>query len=90
VNSFINILEKEALRDFVINAAFDTAEYNEDDLERVLWDYFKHVEKKFMREESKKITERLSEAEKRGDEKEIMELLQEKRQVLALIKSNFI
>jgi len=90
VNSFINILEKEALRDFVINAVFDTAEYNEDDLERVLWDYFKHVEKKFMREESKKITERLSEAEKRGNEKEIMELLQEKRQVLALIKSNFI
>ncbi|MCX5802980.1 MAG: DNA primase [Proteobacteria bacterium] len=90
VNSFINILEKEALRDFVINAAFDTAEYNEDDLERVLWDYFKHVEKKFMREESKKITERLSEAEKRGDEEEIMELLQKKRQVLALIKSNFI
>jgi DNA primase len=90
INSFISVLEKEHLKDLVLKSVFDLAECDESEYERVLLDYFKHIERKSIKEEAKKITKRLSEAEKRGDEREIMELLQEKRQVLAFIKSNFI
>ena len=88
INSFLNVLEKDSLKDIVISAVFDVAEYAEDELEMVLQDYFRHVEKKSIKEEAKRITERLSEAEKRGDEKEVMELLREKRSVLAFTKTN--
>ncbi|OPY77590.1 MAG: DNA primase [Syntrophorhabdus sp. PtaU1.Bin058] len=90
MKSFIEILEKEKLKEFVLSAAFDTAEPGDDELERVLLDYFKHLKKQFIREESRKITEQLSEAEKRGDEGAIMELLEKKRQVLTVIKNNFL
>lgn len=90
MKSFIEVLEKEKLKEFVLSAAFDTAESSDDELERVLLDYFKHLKKQFIREESKRITEQLSEAEKRGDEGAVMELLEKKRQVLTVIKNNFL
>ncbi len=90
MKSFIEVLGKEELKEFVLSAAFDTAELNDDELEKVLLDYFKHLKKQFVREESKRITEQLSEAEKRGDEGAIMELLEKKRQVLTVIKNNFL
>jgi DNA primase len=88
VNNFINVLEKDSLRDLVTNAVFDVAGYEENELEQVLLDYFKHVEKKSTKDELKKITERLFEAEKRGDEKAIMDLLNEKKRVLEVFKTN--
>ena len=90
MKSFIEVLEKEKLKEFVLSAAFDTVEFGDDEPERVLLDYFKHLKKQFIREESRKITEQLSEAEKRGDEGAIMELLEKKRQVLTVIKNNFL
>jgi len=90
MKSFIEVLEKEKLKEFVLSAAFDEAELGDDEPERVLIDYFKHLKKQFIRGESKKITEQLSEAEKRGDEGAIMELLEKKRQVLTVIKNNFL
>jgi DNA primase len=90
IKSFIEILEKEKLKELVLSAAFDTADDSDDELERVLLDYFKHLKKQFIREESRKITEQLSEAERRGDEGAIMELLEKKRQVLTVIKNNFL
>ncbi len=88
VNNFINVLERDSLRDLVTNAVFDVAGYEDNELEMVLLDYFKHVEKKSTKDELKKITERLFEAEKRGDDKEIVELLNEKKKVLAFFKTN--
>jgi len=88
VNNFINVLERDSLRDLVTNAVFDVAGYEDNELEMVLLDYFKHVEKKSTKDELRKITERLFEAEKRGDDKEIMELLNEKKKVLAFFKTN--
>ena len=85
-----SLLEKTELRDFVVQSAFDMAECDETESKQILSDYLKHVEKKRMKAEAERITERLSEAEKKGDDKEVMELLQQKRQVLAFIKSNFI
>jgi DNA primase len=90
MKSFVEILEKEKLKDFVLSAAFDTAEFNEDELQQILLDYSKHLKKQFIREESRRITEQLSEAEKRGDEGAIMELLEKKRHVLTVMKNNFI
>ncbi len=90
INSFVNLFEKTELKDFVVQTAFDMAECNEMESKRILSDYLKHIEMKCIREEARKITEKLSEAERNGNDDEVMELLQQKRQVLAFIKSNFI
>jgi hypothetical protein len=88
LNSIINVLDKDELKDLAINGVFDVAECTEDELKIILLDYLKHVEKNFIKEEAKKITESLSEAEKRGDEKAIIELLEKKRQMLVFMKIN--
>jgi DNA primase len=90
VHSFVQTLENDDLRSLVLDAVFDSTEFIEDEPERVFFDYFKHIEKQFFKEESKKITKKLSEAERRGDEKEIIELLEQKRQVLTYMKNNFL
>jgi len=90
VHSFVQTLEKDDLRSLVLDAIFDSAEFVDDEPEKVFFDYFKHIEKQFYKEESKKITEKLSEAERRGDEKEIIKLLEQKRQVLTYMKNNFL
>jgi len=41
-------------------------------------------------EQSKKLTEKLAEAERKGDAAAITELLEQKRQVLTHIKNNFL
>lgn len=86
IHSFVQMLDDKALRDFVLDAAFNSVEFADDEPEKVLFDYFVHVERQFFKDESRKITERLSEAEKRGDESEVMELMEQKRQVLAYMK----
>lgn len=90
VHSFVQTLENDDLRSLVLDAIFDSTEFIEEEPERVFFDYFKHIEKQFFKEESKKITKKLSEAERRGDEKEIIELLEQKRQVLTYMKNNFL
>ncbi len=90
INGFVSALEKGDTRDFIVRTSFEMAECDEDESMRIVSDYLKYVEKKHVKVEAQRITERLSEAEKRGDEKAVMELLQQKRQVLAFIKSNFI
>lgn len=90
VHSFVQTLENDDLRSLVLDAVFDSAEFVDNEPEKVFFDYFKHIEKQFYKEESKKITEKLSEAERRGDEKEITKLLEKKRQVLTYMKNNFL
>jgi DNA primase len=90
VHSFVQTLENDDLRSLVLDAVFDSTEFVEDEPEKVFFDYFKHIEKQFFKEESKKITEKLSEAEGRGDEKEIIMLLEKKRQVLTYMKNKFL
>lgn len=90
VRNFIETLEKEDLKGLVLDAAFDEGQLNPGEPEKVLLDYFKHIELQFFREKSKKITEKLAEAEKTGDAEAITELLEQKRQVLTHIKNNFL
>jgi DNA primase len=90
VHSFVQTLENDNLKSLVLDAVFDSTEFVDDEPEKVFFDYFKHIEKQFYKEESKKITEKLSEAERRGDEKEIIKLLEQKRQVLTYMKNNFL
>jgi hypothetical protein len=90
INSFVNLFEKDELKDFVVQTCFDMAGCDEAESKKILHDYLKYIEKKYIRKEAQRITEKLSDAEKKGDDKMVMELLQQKRQVLAFIKSNFI
>jgi DNA primase len=90
VHSFVQTLENDDLRSLVLDAVFGSVEFVEDEPEKVFFDYFKHIEKQFFKEESKKITKKLSEAERRGDDKEIIKLLEQKRQVLTYMKNNFL
>jgi DNA primase len=88
VSSFISNLEEVKLKDLVSKSVFDVAGYEEDELETVFLDYLRHIERRSIKEQAKGITERMLEAEKRGDEKQVMELLEEKRRVLAFMKTN--
>ncbi len=90
IHGFVGTLNDEKLRNMVLEASFDALLGVEEEPERVLLDYFRHVERQFFKEESKNITRKLSEAEKRGDFGEVAELLEQKRQVLAYMKTNFL
>lgn len=90
VKNFIETLDKEDLKGLVLKAAFDEAGTDPDEPEKVLLDYFRHIERQFFREKSKKITEKLAEAERSGDAAAVTELLEQKRQVLTHIKNNFL
>ncbi|NLW34231.1 DNA primase [Syntrophorhabdus aromaticivorans] len=88
IQSFVQTLEVDALKDLVLRSSLDTAEYDELESERVVIDYFRYLEKNSIKKESQRITEKLLEAEKKGDDEEIMKLLERKREVLELMKSN--
>ena len=88
VSSFVQALEKDTLRELVLSAVLDAAEYDELENEKVIYDYFRHLERKFMIDEAQRITEKMAVAEKQGDEKEMTELLRRKRQILDLMKSH--
>ncbi len=90
LNSFMSVLDREDLKRFVLDATIGEADPDDEEPERVVWDYVRHVEAGLCREKLRGITERLQEAEKQGDEKEIARLLHEKKQVLSLIKPNFV
>jgi DNA primase len=86
VKLLLNVLEKQELRERAVGASMDVAGYDEPEMEKILVDYLFHIESKLIMEEAKGITVRLAEAEKRGDEKALQELLERKKHVLAAMK----
>jgi DNA primase len=88
VPGFVQTLEKDTLRELVLSAVLDAADYDSLENEKIVYDYFRHLERKFIIEESQRITEKMAAAEKLGNEKEMMELLRRKRQVLDLMKTH--
>jgi len=91
VRELIEMLDKEDLKSLVLDAAFDNSvPESGDEPEKVLFDYFKHIERQFFMEKSKRITEKLAEAESKGDAAAVTELLEQKKQVLTHIKNNFL
>jgi DNA primase len=90
VRDFVEVFDKEDLRNLVLSAAFDPIPGSAEEPEKVLLDYMRHIERQFFREKSKKITEKLAEAESKGDVAAIAELLKQKAQVLTHIKNNFL
>jgi DNA primase len=87
VKRFVAMLEGDELKNSVLNSALEVAEYPVDEMEKVIQDYCQHIEKKRLREEAKEITDRLSEAEQKGDERALAELLERKRQVVQVMRS---
>jgi len=87
-SSFIQSIEKDNLRELVLSAVLDAAEYDDLENEKVICDYLKYLERKFIIDESQRITKKMAAAEKLGDEKEMMELLRRKRQISDLMKSH--
>lgn len=83
---FLNVLEEAELREAAVSSAMDVAEYDEQEMEKILADYLNHAEHRLIREEAKDITERLAEAERRGDEKGLIELLEKKMRVVTAMK----
>jgi hypothetical protein len=83
---FLNVLDRTELREKAVSAAMDVADCDEHEMERILSDYLYHMRNTLIQEEAKGITERLAEAEKRGDEKALQELLERKREVVAAMK----
>jgi DNA primase len=83
---FLNVLERAELREKAVSTAMDVAECDHQEMKTILSDYLSHVENSLIRDEAKGITEMLVEAEKRGDEKALQELLERKRRVVEAMK----
>jgi len=88
ISHFINVLEKDDIKEYVIDAVFNTSDSEKNEAEKVLVDYITYIQKKYFHEEAKRLTESLAAAEKKGDEHAISELLKKKQEVLMLLKSN--
>lgn len=87
VSQFIAMLEGDELKNSVLSSALDVSDYPADEMEKVIQDYCQHVERKRLKEEARQITDRLAEAEQRGDERALVELLERKRQVVQVMRS---
>lgn len=83
---FLDVLERPELREIAARSAMEVTESDEQEMDKALSDYLYHAENRLIREEAKGITERLAEAEKRGDEKALKELLEKKLQVVTAMK----
>ncbi len=82
----VDLFDKEDLRELVLSATLSEERYDDPEDEKFLRDYFRYVERNFVKEESQRITARLKEAEKRGDQEEMTALLRRKRELLDLFK----
>ena len=87
VKRFIALLEGDELKNSVLSSALEVAEYAADEMEKVILDYCQHIERKRLKEEAKEITGQLAEAEQKGDERALAELLERKRQVVQVMRS---
>lgn len=87
VKTFISTLEGDDLKDAVLSSALEVSDYPETEMEQVILDYCSHVERKRLKEEARRITDRLAEAEKKGDQQALAELLERKRQVVEVMRS---
>jgi DNA primase len=83
---FLNVLDRAELRQKAVMAAVGVAEYDRQQMQAVVTDYLRHIKNSSLQEEAKNITEMLAEAEMRGDEKALLDLLEKKRQVVAAMK----
>ena len=86
-NCFVGLLEKPAVREIVTGCVLEVADYSSEDMERMIRDFLLYGEQRQTREEARRITERLIQAEKEGDELAIRELMEKKREVLMFLKS---
>jgi DNA primase len=87
VRRFVAMLEGDELKNSVLSSALEVAEYPADEMEKVIQDYCQHLERKKLKEEAREITDRLAEAEQKGDERALAELLERKRQVVQVMRS---
>lgn len=80
---FVTLFEDDTVRDAVISATMEVAEYEEAEMERIVVDFIQHRERKFVQEEARRITVELADAEKRGDHDTLLQLLERKKRILA-------
>jgi DNA primase len=85
----IDELEDEGSRELVLSVSFEGGCADQSEAETILRDYFKHLEKGSIRDALRNITQRLSEAEKKGDGAAVNELLQQKQQIITRMKADF-
>jgi DNA primase len=87
IKLFLNVLERPELREKAVAAALGGAECDGEEVERIVSDYLCHRENKLICEQNREITKKVAEAEKRGDEEALRELLERKRNVLTAMKN---
>jgi DNA primase len=87
VKRFVAMLEEDEVKNSVLSSALEVAEYPDDEMKKVILDYCHHIERKRLQEEARRITDRLAEAEQKGDERALAELLEQKKQVVQSMRS---
>lgn len=82
VNRLILALEEEELRSLVLDSALEAEGQDTQELEKIVMDYVLYLERTSIKEEAEKITRRIKEAESRGDDEEVLRLLQRKKNMI--------
>jgi DNA primase len=86
LNLFLSNVEDSELRTKALSAVMTGAEHGDGETAKFVSDYLDHTEAVLMREEAKSITQRLQEAERKGDESALRALLERKKQVATAMK----
>lgn len=82
----VNAIDDESLRECAVRSTFSVHDYDDEHLDKIVCDFLEYKEQWELKKVGKSITEELAEAERKGDEKRMGELLRKKREVLSAIK----
>ena len=86
VRMLVNAIDDESLRECAVRSTFSVHDYDDEHLDKIVCDFLEYKEQWELKKVGKSITEELAEAERKGDEKRMGELLRKKREVLSAIK----
>jgi DNA primase len=86
VKRLLLAFEDEELRRLVLAAALEAEGHEATELVSIVHDYVSYLQKASFKEEAERITESIKEAERRGDEEELLRLLERKREMILRAK----
>jgi hypothetical protein len=88
VNKYLAEFDDQDIKNLIISVVFETQSLEREAKRKIIDDYVKYIKESLVREKLKGLTERLVSAEKQRDEKKILEILTEKKEILRAFRSN--
>jgi DNA primase len=88
VNKYLAEFDDQDIKNLIISVVFETQSLEREAKRKIIDDYVKYIKESLVREKLKGLTERLVSAEKQRDERKILEILTEKKEILRAFRSN--